>query len=537
MAAAQENPTPAREKQRTSPAARTKRQRAEEPRWRVWLEGAGAGIIVMLPLLWLNLTPSRETHYHELLPMNPVYQGLLIDFVVVLLVCIPLIWLLDRWDSRCRTLLWLPAMAMLGTRVGRSVVIATERYSLMATPSRIFLAVAVPGLVLWLASRRWYSGAMRGLRAVVLLTGFCVFWILPELTIMAFHPEPHETAGFSHPAAAPAQRRIVWILFDEASYDLLFEHPQPGTSYPNFDRLAGDSVVFSDVRPGGDFTELVIPSLLSGHDITDVKSDLEGQLLIRTQDDRHWRAYPDRDSLFADAQRLGWSTGAIGWYNPYCRLFAAELNECYWNYTTRLYGHYSPARSAAMNAVAPLGRSVLQSLGQPILYTTDWQVHADDYRGLMQRIAPEIASNRVGFLFLHLPLPHPGGFYNRRTGQIGVPGSYLDNLALTDFTLGELMREIDSSPLGPETTVIVSSDHSWRIWLWRPLPGWAAEDTRAARSGFDPRPLLMVHFPGETTAATVKHPVPLLSMHGLLLEMMAGKIESQQQLEAWAAQQ
>lgn len=48
---------------------------------RCWLEGAGAGIIVMMPLLWLNLTPSRETHYHELLPMNSVYQGLLLSLI------------------------------------------------------------------------------------------------------------------------------------------------------------------------------------------------------------------------------------------------------------------------------------------------------------------------------------------------------------------------------------------------------------------------------------------------------------------------
>ncbi|MGB6130203.1 MAG: sulfatase-like hydrolase/transferase [Acidobacteriaceae bacterium] len=504
---------------------------------RCWLEGAGAGIIVMMPLLWLNLTPSRETHYHELLPMNSVYQGLLIDFVVVLSVCIPLIWLLDRWDSRCRTLLWLPAMAMLATRVERVLVIATDRASLMTTPGRIFLGVAVPGLLLWFLRRRWYRGAMRGLRVGVLLVGFCVFWILPELAVMAFHPEPHDTAGFSRPVAAPVQRRIVWILFDEASYDQLFDHPQPGMSYPNFDRLATDSVLFSDVRPGGNFTELVIPSLLSGHYITSVKSDLDGQLLIRTEDNSHWRPYPDRDSLFGEAQHLGWSTGAIGWYNPYCRLFASELNDCYWTFTTRLYGHYSPTRSAVENAIAPLGKSALHALGQPILYTTDWQVHADDYQRLMERSVEEIASNRVGFLFLHLPLPHPGGFYNRHTGQIGVPGSYLDNLALTDVTLGELMRDIDNSALGPKTTVIVSSDHSWRTWLWRPLPGWAAEDARASRGGFDPRPLLMVHFPGETEATTVARPVPLLSMHGLLLEMMAGRIESPQQLEAWAAQQ
>lgn len=488
----------------------------------------------MLPLLWLNLTPSRQTLYHELLPMNPVYQGLLIDFIAVLALCTLAIALLNRWDARCRTLVWLLVIAVLATRIERGLVIATAISPLIATPARVFLAVAVLGLLLWFLRRSWYAGAMRGLRLLILLVGFCVFWVLPELACMAFLPEPHETAGFSHPVAAPAQRRIVWILFDEASYDQLFDHPQPGAGYPNFDRLAAGSVLFQDVRPAGKFTELVIPSLLTGHIITHVNSDLQGRLLIRTQDDPRWRLYPDRHSLFADARHAGWSTGAVGWYNPYCRVFAAELNDCYWTVTTPLPGRYSQARSPWINAVAPLGKPLLRSLGQPILYPSASQMHAGDYRRLMRRAVPEIASSRIGFLFIHLPLPHPGGFYNRRTGQIGVPGSYLDNLALTDRTLGELMRDIDASPLGPRTTVIVSSDHSWRTWLWRPSTWWTPEDTRAARGGFDPRPLLMVHFPGETAAVKIPEAFPLIRMYGMLDAMFAGKIQNTAQLQAWA---
>ncbi len=503
---------------------------------RCWLEGAGAGILVALPLLWLELTPGRQTHYHELLPMNAVYQGLLIDLAVCIGCSVLLLWLLERSDRRDRSLGWALLIALLAVRVVRGLVIATLVSPRAANTRVIFLVVASVGLVLWIARRSWYSWMVRGARLLLLLLGFSIFWIGPELGVMAFRAEPHEQPGFKRPVAQKASRRIVWILFDEASYDQLFDHPQPGATYPNFNRLASESILFTDVQPAGYFTERVVPSLLEGETVTQEKSDLEGQLFVRTRENPHWRLYPDQRTLFAEAQREGWSTGAVGWYNPYCRTEAAELDDCFWTLTTPLPGRYSQDRSAWSNAVAPLGKSIRRLFGQSVRDPTAWQMHAGDYEALMARVAPEIAGDRIGFLFFHLPLPHPGGFYSRKTREIGVDGSYLDNLALADATLGELLREIDGSALGSRTTVIVSSDHSWRVALWQPTTDWRPEDTRVSGGRFDPRPLLLVHFPGEEGAVRINQPFPLIHMHGLIQGMLAAKISDPAELGAWAAQ-
>ena len=45
---------------------------------------------------------------------------------------------------------------------------------------------------------------------------------------------------------------------------------------------------------------------------------------------KHWQAFDAHATLFSDAQRLGWTTGVVGWYNPYCRILAGTLNYCYW---------------------------------------------------------------------------------------------------------------------------------------------------------------------------------------------------------------
>ncbi|HEX3986900.1 MAG TPA: sulfatase-like hydrolase/transferase [Acidobacteriaceae bacterium] len=508
------------------------------PLWQQGLESAGAALVVALPLLWLHLTPGRQTHYHELLPMNSVYQGLLIDFFVVVLVCRLALWLLERRDPTGRTPIWLLVAALLLVRLLSGLEVATWLSSRATHLGWIFLITAGAGFLLWLLSRSWYQSAVQGMRWVLVLLGFSIIWILPELAVMAFHPEPHETAGFTEPVATAPQRQIVWMLFDEASYDQIFDHRQPGVELPHFDALARTSVSFSDVQPAGYYTEKVIPSLLQGEMITQEKSDLDGRLFVKTEEHGHWRLYPDEQSLFGDARQEGWSTGVAGWFNPYCRIFARELDDCYWTLTIPLPGHFRPDRSAWQNAMAPLGRSTLRLFGMRAPPPASaWQMHTADYNAILAHAQAEIAGNRIGFLFIHLPVPHPGGIYNRKTHRIGVDGSYLDNLVLADETLGELLEDIRKSGAEDRTTVIVSSDHSWRIALWRPTTDWRPEDTRASGGRFDPRPLLMVHFPREDQGITSSRAFPLIAMHGMIEQMLAGRMQNVATLQSWVAQQ
>jgi len=59
--------------------------------------------------------------------------------------------------------------------------------------------------------------------------------------------------------------------------------------------------------------------------------------------------------------------------------------------------------------------------------------------------------------------------------------------------------------------------------MWRPLPGWSAEDERASDGGkWDPRPVLLIHAPGEQNANTVTAPTSLMLVH----DFVAGQIES-----------
>ena len=50
-----------------------------------------------------------------------------------------------------------------------------------------------------------------------------------------------------------------------------------------------------------------------------------------------------------------------------------------------------------------------------------------------------IRDQSISFVFIHLPVPHPPGIYDRSTGRERAGGTYIDNLALADRSLGELM--------------------------------------------------------------------------------------------------
>jgi hypothetical protein len=502
----------------------------------IWLEGCGAGILLMLRYTWLHLSPLHTDLYHRLLPMNAVYGGVAIDLLAACLLCVLILWVIERLDAQGSSLAWTIVGALLVTQAWAFVVWLGYINVHLIKPVWLALVCIAAGLGLWFWRRPFYGRGVKVFRGALALLGICIVWMLPQLVYMAIHPEPHDQQTFAR-AVAPAQtprRRIIWIVFDELSQDQVFDHRQPGLTLPQLDRFRAQSVVFDDVRPAGYYTELVLPSLLWGRIITDERSGLTGDLSVKTSG--RWHLLPAQQSLFADAERAGWTTGVAGWYNPYCRTYGPWLDWCGWTLRSAIPGKYRQGKSVWWNANAPLSRTEAKLTGRRNLFPETASEHADDYTELMRWSHTLIDDEKIGFLFLHLPLPHPGGFYDRKTGQIGANGSYIDNLALTDRSLGELMQWVSQTGLASQTTVIVCSDHSWRVPLWRKTPLWTAEDERASGGRFDSRPVLMVHFPGETSPKVVSQPFPAIREHNLI-KMLLHKSMTAAGLVDWAGKQ
>jgi membrane-anchored protein YejM (alkaline phosphatase superfamily) len=153
--------------------------------------------------------------------------------------------------------------------------------------------------------------------------------------------------------------------------------------------------------------------------------------------------------------------------------------------------------------------------------------HRSDYTGVMAQAEDILRDSRIRFVFLHLPVPHPPGIFDRRLHKLSDRGTYLDNLALADQTLGELRSILQATPAADNTTLILSSDHSWRTFMWQGTEDWSAEGTRATDGGhFDKRPVLMVQLPRSDSGQVIAKPLNLLVVHSILDALLHGQVHT-----------
>jgi len=398
------------------------------------------------------------------------------------------------------------------------------------------LAIAQAALLLLLMASKMYERWVTGVRVCYMVAGFGLLVIVPRVGLHAFDYAPHEKSGFLHdrlPAVSPSAPRIIWVLMDELSYDQAFATRPPDLQLPNFDRLVQSSITFSDLQPDGDETVKILPSLLLGRPITDLHTPYPGLPSYRSTSTGSWQRFNEYDTIFAVAHSLGWTTGVAGWYNPYCRLLPNVLDRCFWIYSEPVGSDLATGLTTTKSVSENMWAMVPAKLNAILQRSTNEgvQTHADDYTSVMAHAEDLIEDSRIRFAFVHLPVPHPPGIYDRKRHTMSNRGTYLGNLALADQALAQLRNVIQSTPAARNTALIVSSDHSWRTSMWKPSPFWSPEAERATHGGkFDPRPVLMVHLPGSDTGQVIAKPVNVLVVHPILESLLRGQIRTQTDL-------
>ena len=485
------------------------------------LHGAGIAALIFFPEYQLVLFNQHPAFMHTPLPLTCFALATIANLILTaLLLALALTWMQTTPLGHC---VQVYAPAGCASAAYESAAILSGSASML----RGFTAFCACALLAMWYVYRFRPAAYRQIQAVLSAAGvglavFCLFVSVQLVWIALWRPAVRSLAP-AVVARAPGDAvrpRVVWILMDELSYAQVFGERAQGLSLPNFDAFRRVSTLFTDVQPVANYTELAVPSLLEGRQVKRIKYTFSGRLLL---------AFPGgplspfqaAETPFALAKRQEMTTGAVGWYNPYCSMLAPFLDACYWTDTATSLGSPVTAKTFRMFLVKPWEDD--WSIFRPGGQRPDAVRQRDDYLNLDRRAQIMAGDDRFDFIFLHLPLPHPPGFYSRRTGQFDTSGraSYLDNLALADKTLGELLAILRASPRWSTTSVVLCGDHSWRTYLWRKSAEWTPEDNAASHGGiFDPRPMLMVHRAGQTAPETIDHPVPLLEVHALLDELL-----------------
>ena len=402
----------------------------------------------------------------------------------------------------------------------------------------IILAVwAAVLLLLLLRFRRIYNYTMRvGDFIGIFFAAFAVFSAVQLLWVMHWKPGPYERHAVWNPVSAPdavhpARQHplLVWVVFDELSYDQVFEHRAHDLALPHFDALREMSTTFTNVQPVGYKTVKIIPSLLTGRTIDDYRFRFNNSFVVHYEGEHGWQPVAGRDTVFGDAHNAGWRTAAVGWYNPYCTIYGDALDDCYFMNLDRIDGLMSQRDTFVKNMWSPLEQMV-REIRAPAKadrrgcnYDVKQRLSTD--LDLQSHWVELLKTDQADFVFLHLSVPHSPNVWSRMNDAYTqlCDSSYLDNLALADRVLGQMMEMLQSSPRWKDTTMIVEGDHGWRIDLWDWLPSWTQEDDAASRGVFDPRPAVLIHQAGQTAPQTVTTLWPLENVHGVVEQVIHGQ--------------
>ena len=500
-------------------------------RMRNGLEGVGAALL-LFPYFLSFFHPENHELYHHGLSVTHLIGGLLVDLLgCSILVTSLLVAVQHLRPSLRRVSEGIFAGLMLWCIADFTFQILMCLHYPFASPSRVWAqtAIAIPLLAGVLARffPSYTTPAVRAVRLAVAAFAFSALWIVPQLIHLALARQPSVWAASIAPAdysGSGSKPRIIWILLDELSYDQAFEHVASGIQLSNLNGLRSRSVSFSKLKPEGYTTDRIIPSLFIGRHIDRFRSTIYGDLSYWDESQHRWSAYDANATLFGLAKRSGWKSGIDGWYNPYCETLASVLSARYRNpgivfVPMEEYGA-SEDKSVLANA-AILPDEFVAALAHSKKITAD--EHMQAYLDIMAHTQALIEDSQLSFVFLHLPVPHPPGIYDRQRHMLRPGGDYLDNLVLADDTLGVLMRQIDTSPSASETTVIVTSDHSWRTAMWKHAEDWSDDEERASGGKFDDRPVFLVHFANQRDGEDVHAALPEMLEHDVIAEMLLGQ--------------
>jgi len=508
-------------------------------RARTLLEGVGASLLLLFSHYLPFFHPRNHDLFHHGLPVTHLVGGLLIDLLGVALLVSAALMAVDHLPANVRKyLLALFAALMIWKSIAVSFTLlfrlrlGVGRYEHFWDHWVVYLLVL--GCVTAYLWPRFTDRAVRATRILVAAFAFSGLWIVPWLVVIAAsrpYVSPALAEGNLPPASYSPGPRVIWVLFDELSYDQTFEHRAPGIDLPNFDRLRSMSVSFSHVRPIGYYTDRIIPSLFMDKTFTEFRSTISGELYFG--ENGKWVRFDPNTTLFAVAKKNGWNPGVDGWYNPMCNILAPVVITCSWSPDVLPGEEYgaSEDRSALTNSTAVVREAADFATGREI---TPADTHVRDYREIMARAKALIGNDRLHFLYLHLPIPHPPGIYDRGRHELQSHGNYLDNLVLSDDALSELMSEIKASPAADRTILIVTSDHSWRTAIYRDRADWTAEEERASGGKFDDRPVLLVHFPDQFKSEDYSAPISEMVEYDFIVGMLDRQIQSEHDLESLA---
>jgi hypothetical protein len=337
--------------------------------------------------------------------------------------------------------------------------------------------------------------------------------------------------------------RLLILVFDEFDQYLAFERRPKSVSLPELDRLRQASVFGTNAYPAARETLAAIPAMTTGKRVLMTKP-MDATRLLLTFEDGHSRLWGNEPTLFSTAAETGRRVGLAGWYHPYCRTLTNSFVECYWeqglpeecfNESNLLKGSANILRRLRplLTLHSYLGiAQTLPSLPEDVAAVR--QVQLESYRNILRASLRMAADPTLDLIFVHWPIPHPFGIYNRQTGHVGTHAAndYLDNLELVDHTLVLIREALETSRMWDSTALLITGDHPFRKETWKDPP-WYDKAAHLLEQIENPRVPFLLKLPDQKTGMRYAGSFNLVLLHGISLALLRGEVSTAAEFVHW----
>ncbi len=328
-------------------------------------------------------------------------------------------------------------------------------------------------------------------------------------------------AALAEPHGKTPASRVVWIIFDETDYRLLFEQRPKDFSLANFDRMRARGLDATRAVPPASGTLLSISALISGRSLAGANFTSD-RLIVLLDKNSARHPWGDLPSVFAAVRDKGLNVAVFGQiYIPYCRVFHATLTAC-WEMGTPWP---SAGKSVLSHVAAFTGRiaayiPVVNRYLRPELFDPGLQ-----YLRFLDGVMDALSNPELALIYAHWNLPHTPYVYDRRSNSFIVqneaPRHYFDNAALADRMLGDMIQRLEASGLAARTAVIVTSDHHWR------------RSAKQYDGITDLRVPFILYFPGQPRGRKFSDAFSTIVTKGLVLAILDGSVKTPDQAAAF----
>ena len=326
--------------------------------------------------------------------------------------------------------------------------------------------------------------------------------------------------------ARPA-RRVVWMVFDNLDYRLAIEERPASLTLPNLDRLLSESFSATQAAAPSSVTARSMVALISGREVVRTLPLAADELLVQFAGEEEAVRWSTQPNIFSRVRAEGYRSSIIGWYHPYCRLLRDSVARCaWWPFEVT---HTDRPLAQAMGefirmSVPPWARVDLFAWAGVNVKADARRSHTDKYLGTLDAALRDVSDPSLALVLVHWLVPHDPYIYDRATGELTLDPDpregYLDNLALMDKALGQMLGALRRSRTLDRTAIIVTSDHPWR--------GSDSFDGKR-----DPRVPFIVRLPGTAQSYSYQVPLNTVATSEMLREILQGRLVSNDDLVRW----